>query len=402
MDIMNRARSFGPVVWTAAALLVVGLAGCGKTEQEQKAEAEVVKAQATGGLVVKSNRPGATVEATRVPPAGEAAAAGVRGVVDQPLSGLLPGKYDVTVRSDGWPDARGEIAVPAGRMTEFELNCKSGSLRLDSDPAGATVKLAGAVLGKTPLGIPQLPVGEHQLILEYPSWPAVPAQVTIMENTETAETVRLPHGKLTVASTPPGATVLLEGKAYTQTPLFFDPLPAGVKKLTLQAKDFPPLEVSVTVEDRGDVKINPELGNSYPALDPAALLSAVWVPDDPNKLSPGVDSLGRYEPRNGIVKNLHRKRLYETWLRRTYRYAATVKAYDPKSGKVEFVEQANALARFRVVAELSPAARGDPSLAARTTKDARLILYGQLGAVEEPRWPLKVITLEISSAELLR
>ncbi|MDI1320874.1 MAG: PEGA domain-containing protein, partial [bacterium] len=353
------------------------------------------EAETTGRLLVKSNRAGATVEATHSP------SAGIKGTTDQVLSGLPPGKYAVTLHAEGWPDAHGEANVTAGAQTEAVINFKSGSLRLDSDPTGAAVSLAGAVLGKTPLVIPQLPVGECSLSLAYPSWPALPVKISITENGEATETVRLPHGKLTVETIPAGATVLLGGKAYSKTPLFFDPLPAGLTKLTLQAKDFPPLEVSVPVDDRGDVKVSRELGAGFPELDPSALLQAVWVPDDPNQLAPRVDSVGRYEPKNGVVKNLNRKRLYENWLRKTYRYSATIKAYDPEKGRVEFAEQAGDLSRYRIMAELSPAARNDKDLAARLAKGATVSLYGRLNAVEEPRWPLKVITFELSSAELL-
>jgi hypothetical protein len=296
-----------------------------------------------------------------------------------------------------------EATVEAGRTTDLAVSFKGGSLRLASEPSGATVKQGNAVLGKTPLVLPSLPPGECKLTLEYPSWPVVSLQTTITVDGETTETVRLPHGKLTVESSPPGATVLLGGKAAGQTPLLLERFPAGTRKLTLQGKDFPPLEISVTMEDRGDVKVSPQLGSGFPLLDPEAVLRAVWVPHDPNRLSPPVDgTTGPSQPRNGIIKNLNRKRLYETWLRKTYRFSAEVKSYEPKSGQVEFVEQQCTLSKYRVLANLSVEAQGGPELAALLTKGATFTLYGRLSAVEEPRWPGKVITLEFSSAEPLR
>ena len=65
--------------------------------------------------------------------------------------------------------------------------------------------------------------------------------------------------------------------------LFFDPIAAGTHKLTLQARDFPPMEVSATVTDGAETKVLPILGTAFPLLDPAELLRAVWLPDD----SPG-------------------------------------------------------------------------------------------------------------------
>ena len=210
-------RKFGLATLAALLLIILLLAKCAVSSVGEKisavsqAHAEAVLVRTTGVLVVKSNRPEATVEATRLASAGGATAASAMGALGQSLPGLPPGKYAVTLHADGWSDARAEVDVAAGRQTEVVINFKSGSLRLDSDPAGATVSLAGAVLGKTPLVIPQLPPGECQLSLAYPSWPVMSVKTTITENVESTETVRLPHGKLTVESTPLGATVLLGG-----------------------------------------------------------------------------------------------------------------------------------------------------------------------------------------------
>ena len=405
-----RVRRLGPAALALVAvvfLVIVSLRGCSKSPEEKQAAQAALVAQTTGRLVVKSNRANTTIEATRLAAPGEAASVGVKGSEDgaaeQTLAGLPPGKYAVTARAEGWPEIHQEANVTAAQTTEVAFNFKSGSLRLDSVPTGAIVRAGGNVLGKTPLVIPQLPPGECQLSLEYPSWPVAAFKTTITESVEAAATVRLPHGKLTVESSPPGATVLLGGRALGQTPLTLERVSAGTKKLTLQSKDFPALEISVTVEDRGEIKVRPVLAAGFPELDPTALLGAVWVYDDPNQLAPRVDSVaGPYEPRNGIVKNLNRKRLYESWLGKSYRFTATVKSYDRDSGQIEFAEQKCELSRYRVLAVLSPEAHRDKDLAAQLTKGATFAVYGTLSAVEEPHWPAKVITLEFSPAEPLR
>jgi hypothetical protein len=356
---------------------------------------------------VKSNLPNTTIEAALLSATGEPAPGSVKGVeggaAEHSLARLPLGKYAITARAAGWPDLREEADVVAGQTTEVAVTFKGGSLRLDSLPIGATVKRGNVVLGKTPLVVPQLPPGEHSLSLEYPLWPAQAFKTTITQNGETAETVRLPHGKLIVESSPSGATVLFGKRPIGQTPLTIERYQAGTTKLTLQAKDFPPLEVTVAMEDRGEVKLNPELGTGFPLLDPEALLHAVWIPDNPDRLSPLTEGVsGPFQPQNGIVKNLHRKRLYEIWLRKTYRFSAIIKTYDPVSGLVEFTEQQNALSRHRVLAKLSPEARSDQALAARLVKDGTFSFYGRLSAVEEPRWPSKVITFEFTAAEALR
>ena len=377
-----------------AAVLVLG--ACSKSPEEVKAAKAKVEAETTGRLFVKSNLASATLKVV------SADGSAREGIVSQPLPALPPGRYTLTASQEGWPEVKGEATVLTGQTAEVALNFPSGSLKLDTDPTGAVVKQGKTViLGKTPLVIPQLPVGESQLSLEYPSWPAVAYQAAITENQETAATVRLPHGKLTVDSFPAGAIVVLEGKAYQQTPLFFDPLAAGPKKLTLQMKDFPPLEVSVTVVDAQEVKIRPVLATGFPVLDPAELLRAVWLSDDSRVPRA---TTGIYRPKNDVVKNIQREWLYNRWQHKTYRYSGPVKAYDAASGRAEFAEQKSELARYRVVAQVKP---GTPS-PLPVKKDAKdkeppvvLAVYGRLTAVEEPAWPARVITFELTDADFL-
>lgn len=399
-------RKAGPWVVIAAVLIVLLVAKCAVSSAGDKISAvsqtiaEEKRVRTTGVLLVKSNRPEATVEATRLASADDPSTDRVNGTLGQALPNLTPGKYTVKLRAEGWPDALGEVDVPPGQQTEATVNFKAGALRLETVPAGATVKLGKTVLGKTPLLVPQLPPGENSLSLEYLSWPAVPHQVTITENQETAATVRLPHGRLVVDSFPAGATVVLQGKAYNKTPLFFDPIAVGPHKLTLQLKNFPPMEISADVADGAETKVRPILGTAFPLLDPAALLSAVWLPDDSNVAR---ITTGLYKPRNDVVKNLRRDWLYNGWLNKTYRYSGPIKAYDAATGRVEFAEQKSDLARYRLVALVKP---GTPSPVPprQDPKDKTpvvLALYGRLTDVDEPAWPGRVITLELTDAEFL-
>ena len=401
MHIRNRLH------FLLAAVLLLGAAGCSKSPEEVKAAQAKVEAETTGRLHIKSNRPNTAVAAIKVPAAADATAAkgAEEGAAEQTLSRLPPGKYAVTARSEGWPDIRVEATVTAGQTAEVDIHFPSGSLKLDTDPTGATVKLGKTnILGKTPLTIPQLPVGETALSLEYPGWPAVPYQAAIVENQETAATVRLPHGRLTVDSFPAGAIVVLDGKAYQKTPLFFDPVAAGPKKLTIQLKDFPSLEVTATVVDGQEVKIRPVLATGFPLIDPAELLRDLWIPDDPSKITTGFNSTtGIYRPKNDVVKNIQRERLYNRWQHKTYRYAGPVKSYDAASGKLEFAEQKSELARYRVLAQVKPGTKS-PLPVQKDAKDKApvvLAVYGRLSAVEEPSWPSRVITLELTDADFL-
>jgi PEGA domain len=117
-----------------------------------------------------------------------------------------------------------------------------GSLRIESDPAGAEVRLNGAAKGKTPLSL-SVPAGSYSLsvrngsnIKELPvsvtngattvhhiSWTDAPAPVP-------AET-----GNLSVATDPPGSAVMVDGETRGVAPLTLRDLPAGQHRVVVRA-----------------------------------------------------------------------------------------------------------------------------------------------------------------------
>ena len=134
----------------------------------------------------------------------------------------------------------------------------------------------------------------------------------------------------------------------------------------------------------------------------ARVEALLMLADDPDKIAPQFNSGGVYAPQNGIVKNLNRKKLYETWLRKSYRFTATVKVFDKTKGEVEFAEDKSELSRYRIVANLGAGSHNDKELLAQLVKGATLSFYGRLDTVEEARWPAKIVTLEFSAVESLR
>jgi hypothetical protein len=403
-------KKYYPVIVAVMALLVAGTGGCSKSPEEIKAEQVKHEAETTGRLVVKSNRTNTVIDAVRIAAAGEAPSVprkgSVDGVAEQTFNTLPPGKYTITARAEGWPEVTQEATVTAAQTTEVAVTFKSGSLRLESLPVGATVKAGNAILGKTPLTVAQLPPGELKLTIEYPLWPVVPFKTTITEDKETVETVRLPHGRLVLESSPAGATVLFAGRPIGQTPLTIERFQAGAKKLTLQSKDFPPMEVAFTMEDQGEVKLSQILAMGFPEVEFTALLRTVWVdtpPADKEKLSPAFKPFSSYPSRNGIIKNLDRKKLFENWLGKVFRFSGTVKTYNPETGIIELTEPKSELSKCRVLVLLSAATRSDKDFIAQlAVKAAPVSLYARLDAMEEPEWPAKAITIEFSAAEPLR
>ncbi len=93
---------------------------------------------------------------------------------------LLPGASAATVESTPVPPPvvattespaptppRIETPVPSAAMPE---SARLSTVRLESVPSGAQIRLGEKILGTTPLWV-QLPLGDHELVARYPNWP---------------------------------------------------------------------------------------------------------------------------------------------------------------------------------------------------------------------------------------
>lgn len=389
-------------------------AACGKQATSASSSSAAAGAQPAkpdiatlGSLTVTSNLDGTTVDATRQGPgepstnANRAAPAGAK---EQSLNELPPGRYLVVARAPRFADLKEEVYVEAGHAAKVDFHFKGGSLRIESDPAGAMVRLGESALGKTPLTVPVLPVGDCTLSLEYPSWPAVRYTATILEETETKASVRLPHGRLVVESTPSGATVTLAGRNVGVTPLTLATVPVGERKLLWQLKDFPAMETTVSIKDNNETRANVVMGTGFPILDPSAMLDAVWMeaaPDDPNKIAPAFTATTGFKSQNGIVRNLDRKKVFEGWLGKKFRYTGTVRSYDKDSGQIEFIEQNGTKSSYRVAAVVTTDTRRSPETADRLKRGTTVTLFGKITGIEESPRIGQRIAIDLNSAELL-
>lgn len=125
-----------------------------------------------GRLLLSSNAEGAT--ATLVDGEGRS-----RTVESLPAELTLPpGRYDVEVRGEGRQPWTGIAGVEADGETRVEatLEPPTGTLTITANILEAQVSLDGRSVGFTPLPLPELSVGEHEVIVTAPglmSWDGV-------------------------------------------------------------------------------------------------------------------------------------------------------------------------------------------------------------------------------------
>lgn len=351
-------------------------------------------APAVGRIIVRTNRPGVKIE---LAPVGDPRSVPTAREADRShdFTNLVAGEYRVIARLEGWaPIPRTVTALP-GQAIETAFEFKTGSIRLESDPANAVVRYGNREVGRTPLVLSDLPPVSQTFAVQYEWWPEARVTRTILEEKELKVTVRFPRGGLAISSSPSGATVSVAGVELGLTPLQVKEMPAGQHKLQIKAAEFQSYEAAVTIADGAELRISPVLISSLTPLVPNDIINLAWSDNGARTQRQGNHAS---RPKNGVVKNFDRQALDNLALGRRFRFSSAVRSYDAKSGKLEFREEDALKSKYRVVANLSATARSNSAFTNRLLRGAVVEISGTLTGVEEPRWPSKVIIFEIDQA----
>jgi len=129
--------------------------------------------------------------------------------------------------------ARQEVSLTRkGARVTLDLKQAFGSAKITSSPSGAEVWLDGERVGNTPHIIPQKVSGTYQLRLQLADYLPIEAELVINDgkvSTHHGELVAN-WGKISIKSTPPGATVYLDDVLVpnAQTPCVLDRVKTGL------------------------------------------------------------------------------------------------------------------------------------------------------------------------------
>lgn len=169
---------------------------------------------------VRTTPPGATLFLDR-PELGDF------GVSPRTLA-VTPGSHEVIARLPGHHEQRARVEAVRGQQVDVSLTLERvvGSLRVSTTPAGASVEVDGSPAeGATPLAL-TLAEGAHHIRLRRAGYLDVVRDVTLTE-AGAALDERLPRdlasaSVLSVASTPPGAAVIVRGERLGEAPFARD------------------------------------------------------------------------------------------------------------------------------------------------------------------------------------
>jgi formylglycine-generating enzyme required for sulfatase activity len=166
---------------------------------------------------------------------------------------LTAGKHRLELTSERYLPATIEIDVEgAGREQRIapKLVPNWAEVSITSEPSGATVRIAGAERGVTPLEL-QLPAGNYPVELHLAGFKPWTTDVQVRANEPlTLGPIRLglPDAKLAVRSTPAGANVSVAGVYRGRTPLQLELRPDIAHTVALSLAGYRPLSQTVTLK----------------------------------------------------------------------------------------------------------------------------------------------------------
>ena len=169
------------------------------------------------------------------------------------------GKHRLEIVSPGYTthEETLDIGFGSGPSYSIELQLQPGLLSVITDPEEATVTINDAESGTTPLNGYELAPGEYAVSIEKENYLPYSTQVTIegkRERSRVEATLTPAWSRVTLNSTPEGATLYVNNSAVGTTPVAMDLL-LGDYDLRLEMEDREPQRFSIRVPANQTVEL---------------------------------------------------------------------------------------------------------------------------------------------------
>ncbi len=167
---------------------------------------------------------------------------------------VFSGTHTVRVSLENYYPQERQVTVRDGERSsmDFPLSSSVGFLVVTSEPAGATVSVVetGRRLGTTPLRDVALDPGTYTLRLELEDYETYERTipVSLAGTPPVSADLQRKTGHLQLETTPPRATIYLDGSRKGTTPTVLRDLPTGSYTLRLEKSGFDIQERRVTIE----------------------------------------------------------------------------------------------------------------------------------------------------------
>ena len=180
---------------------------------------------------------------------------------------LLPERYSLQIRKDGYSTVQTAVEVKSGQALDqkIHLEAVAKGLYVTSRPAGADIFINGAKQsGQTPAMLPLAP-GQYDLVLRYPGYEGYAGHIQVKDNVQTTLEAELKE-KLAghvawaqVNSTPEGAEIFIDGATTGQVSPARVQIQAGSHIIALRLNGYRVASRGVQASEGGTVNVTETL-----------------------------------------------------------------------------------------------------------------------------------------------
>jgi len=206
-------------------------------------------------LTVSSTPPGAMVFIDNV----------AKGITPVTLTDTATGTHQLLLRKAGFDDYTRSILIePATPITigatlskslpesTIPPSASSGSIAITSSPTGAMVVVDGTHRGTTPVILPEIPTGNHHVILSFKGYDDWNHTISVGSGQMAAINAELDAtkeitGSLAVITDPPGAEIYLDGNFKGVSPVTIQGLSAGMHTILLTMQEYTDNSTTITI-----------------------------------------------------------------------------------------------------------------------------------------------------------
>ncbi|GAX59732.1 hypothetical protein SCALIN_C04_0220 [Candidatus Scalindua japonica] len=196
----------------------------------------------TGSIVVKSEPPSAEIylDGDNI------------GVTPAIITQILPGKYKLKIKTDGYYTWNQSVEVMANRESSLTamLQGRDGSLMITSEPTNAEIFINGKIVGRTPETIQNVKPEKYKIKLKLDKYEIWNKEVKIEAEKKLSLTAKLisKYGSISLGSEPTKARIFLDGIQIGTTPARLQSIPHGTHLVEVKMEGFNIWKKSVNVE----------------------------------------------------------------------------------------------------------------------------------------------------------
>ena len=165
-----------------------------------------------GQFVIKTNPPGVSFQII------DSENKVTSGISPLTVENMPTGKYQVKIQRPGWPEIDEDVDLAANASVAIQHTFQGANVSLKSDPSGATIYLAGAAIGKTPMSC-TLPLAQVELTSKIGSLPPVTQRFTPDPDGGSVVEFKHTYGLLSITSDRADAEVLIGGINIGHVPI---------------------------------------------------------------------------------------------------------------------------------------------------------------------------------------